>query len=540
MEELLARAGSQAVSLALRSGINIAGGYAIGTLAKFLKRLPEADRREFERIKERLQTKILVITPAIDLIEINAARGNNSLSSTLELTRDLKRSIELFQQKLEDVENEKNVQLAMKEVHFFSADLLGRIEESIPLINLALTTSGANLTSGLPNTVSPGRLLQASKILNQADENYNAIRSTTKAGSHQRKPIQVGPEYELTIYSVYAATAHTDAALGGGAEIAWKEDYVRSKVRLMRMWPEDSRIKYSYQIEIVEDYDDGRYHDEEETQPRKRNIDVSTIMKLSFTASGKLLEIEESSSPVLTLKMNKHYGKLVRKFSRGLTEEYDEEKFYREMAENEEWIALEMYKSDDSESNDNSEDDLWESASDSSDTADHGDEASDDKDLSRAMEQMAIGDTKPSLSLLEYLIRLSSLQANDQESIYNIQDERIALYLRDDSGMKKAGSETGSDNTPATAVSTPPSASSKRSSGRRRVSGRQRVTVSPSPRQGVPRATPREKKDSLTAVSSPMTPWEQDILRKQLFRNVLGVESGSPVKKRTKQPLANR
>lgn len=532
MEELLARAGSQAVSLALRSGINIAGGYAIGTLTKFLRRLPEGDRREFERIKERLQTKILIITPAIDLIELNAARGNNSLASTLELTRDLKHSIEVFQQKLEDVEKEKNVELAMKEVQVYSADLLERIEESIPLINLALTTSGANLTSGLPSTVSPGRLLQASRILNRADENYNALRSTTKIGSHQRKPIQVGPEYELTIYSVYAATAHTDAALGGGAEIAWKEDYVRAKVRLLRLWPTDSRMKYSYEIEIVEDFDDGRYHDEEEAQPRKRNIDVSTIMKLSFTASGKLLEIEESNSPVLTLKMNKHYDKLVRKFSPGVTEEYDEEKFHREMAENEEWIALEMYGSDDSESDNDNDADSWESESDSSDTQGSTDKTA-DKDLSNAMEQMTIGDTRPSLSLLEYLIRLSALQANDQESIYNIQDERIALYLRDDSGIKRTGSETASDQSSVN-VSTPPSASSKRSSGRRRISGRHRASTSPSPRQGVPRATPRENKDSQATVSTPMTPWEHDILRKQLFRNVLGVESGSPVKRQSK------
>ena len=41
-------------------------------------------------------------------------------------------------------------------------------------------------------------------------------------------------------------------------------------------------------------------------------------------------------------------------------------------------------------------------------------------------------ETNNSLALLEYLLRLTSLQCNDQMSILQVHDERLSLYLNDE------------------------------------------------------------------------------------------------------------
>lgn len=58
------------MTFAIRSGISIASGYAIKTLSTFMEKIPEDDRINLDKSKTRLQTKIRVITPAIDLIEL--------------------------------------------------------------------------------------------------------------------------------------------------------------------------------------------------------------------------------------------------------------------------------------------------------------------------------------------------------------------------------------------------------------------------------------------------------------------------------------
>lgn len=58
------------MTFAIRSGVSMATGYAIKSLTQFIATIPESDKRELERSKSRLQTKIQVINPAIDLIEL--------------------------------------------------------------------------------------------------------------------------------------------------------------------------------------------------------------------------------------------------------------------------------------------------------------------------------------------------------------------------------------------------------------------------------------------------------------------------------------
>ena len=69
-----------------------------------------------------------------------------------------------------------------------SSSCFGRIEDAVPLINLAIQASGATLSSQLPHTVSPSRLLQASTFLTAGDTQYQISPRTA---------VQIGPTFNL-------------------------------------------------------------------------------------------------------------------------------------------------------------------------------------------------------------------------------------------------------------------------------------------------------------------------------------------------------
>lgn len=143
----------------------------------------------------------------------------------------------------------------------------------MPLISLALTTSGANLSSSLPDTVSPSRLLQASSLLRKADEAY--------AMSHQ--PVQVGPAFIVKFYSIFASHARVSSV----KDIQWKEEFAKCRASILRIpsrahkeagtpystmengFP-DFSAGYEYELRLLEDLDDGRYHEELEDWSRKK------------------------------------------------------------------------------------------------------------------------------------------------------------------------------------------------------------------------------------------------------------------------------
>lgn len=144
----------------------------------------------------------------------------------------------------------------------------------MPLISLALTTSGANLSSSLPDTVSPSRLLQASSLLRSADEAYES--------SHQ--PVQVGPTFIVKFYSIFTSHARVSSV----KEIQWKEEFAKCRASIIRIPSRahkeagtdahstlvngftDFPPGYEYELRLVEDLDDGRYHEELQDWSKKK------------------------------------------------------------------------------------------------------------------------------------------------------------------------------------------------------------------------------------------------------------------------------
>ena len=214
--------------------------------------------------------------------------------------------------------------------------LLTGIEDAVPLINLAITTSGASLSTTLPATVSPSRMLQASTFLTAGDNEYRR---------NPGRPSQVGPTFTLSLYMLFAGHArpHNEREL---REMTWKETMHKAQVKLMRvpleavqddvrhergesvmesiesgplmhLSAENNADEYAYQLVIIEDLDDDRVHTLEDDEPRPRNYEgvklaglrellpIHQISKIFYADTGKILNIGsdgESNNPILLLK----------------------------------------------------------------------------------------------------------------------------------------------------------------------------------------------------------------------------------------------
>jgi hypothetical protein len=228
--------------------------------------------------------------------------------------------------------------------------LLTRIEDAVPLINLAITTSGASLSTTLPSTVSPSRLLQASTFLTAGDTQYSINPGT---------PIQIGPAFTLSLYMLFAGHSYRiHDNLDSMRDTTWKEVIHKARVKIMRiplqlthnptldgleneenekgsskapilesleskgfhpqiLSGEGKQNEYAYRLEIIEDLDDGRVHsfEEDEAQPSRYGdiplagirefLPIHQISKIFYADTGKILNIGaqgEANSPVLLLK----------------------------------------------------------------------------------------------------------------------------------------------------------------------------------------------------------------------------------------------
>ena len=244
--------------------------------------------------------------------------------------------------------------------------LLARIDQDIPLIQLAITASGESLSTSLPPGISPSRLMQASTFLSFGDMQF---------ASDPTQTVQVGPTFTLSLYMLFVG--HGSASTSRPAKDAnvpitperpgrentknkeeygfeegdrkpiWQEVIHKARVRLCRIpfsWtfarqrgyspalPDGSsaseRVRseassaagrpdeYSYHIEIVEDLDDGRLHDEDGARyipfdgitkaGIRESLPIYQISKIFYTDTGRILNIgnatDGDNNPVLLLK----------------------------------------------------------------------------------------------------------------------------------------------------------------------------------------------------------------------------------------------
>ncbi|KAF2870331.1 RanGTP-binding protein-domain-containing protein [Massariosphaeria phaeospora] len=337
------------MNYAIRTGITITSGYAMQQCGRLLKTVEGHEKEELAALQLRLEGKIRIISPAIDMIELIAARGNTSLESAVTLTKSLRWDIQSLGVRLaKAVGEEKRTRKGSSksrsraqndiELKLIIADikkLLSRIEDAVPLINLAITTSGVSLSTTLPATVSPSRLLQASTFLTAGDTSYSMSLPRAQ---------QIGPVFTLSMYMLFSGHANRPHDMEGIRDTTWKEVMHKARVTLLRVpldnvydyptpfgadnerrsegahghIPSEGRLnEFAYQLLVVEDLDDDRVHtfEDSEAQPGpydgvqlagiRELIPIHEISKIFYADTGKILNIGtdgETNNPILLLK----------------------------------------------------------------------------------------------------------------------------------------------------------------------------------------------------------------------------------------------
>lgn len=470
------------------------------------------------------------------LTSASAARGNTSLESAVSLTKDIREDIqslgnriskaasseELLRKGAKPSKNRAQNDAEIKHIIRDIKALLDRIEDAVPLMSLAITTSGAKLSTSLPSTVSPSRLLQASTFLSAGDTRYSVLPS---------QAVQIGPTFTLSMYMLFASHVrpHDEEGI---REATWKEVMHKARLKLRRVpmhlainpdsqdrrIPADARVdEFAYQLLIIEDLHDGRVHTFEDNEQQPESYDdvatagmreilpVHQISKIFYADTGKLLNINpdgETNNPVLLLKRDIHAIPPRRMMEReeaaydgpepepeqdeaedeaqaqldaqlnaastpGSEHSYHEDSIPKNWRLPQdldpEWIAFEVYTEDDESSDTESEAELSNSPSkpgaetiDPEMMAKLSIDPNDQPSPSRN-QQLAHYDyqapaattaTNPvfvnirtSLSLLETLLRLTSLQQFQQQSHLSISDELLNFFLEESSTTGAGGDE---------------------------------------------------------------------------------------------------
>lgn len=303
-------------------------------------------------------------------------RGNIFLESAAPLAKSLHQEIVSLGRRIEDAATiEEDLHSAIPKSKVATSyrntltdivstikGLLDRIDREIPLLQLAITASGETLSTYLPTGISPSRLLQSSTFL---------IVGDTQFAQDPNRAVQIGPAFKLSLYMLFlghASTAQTNedpsknkrfcngsasrnsqARKGiygleeGERRPLWQEVLHKARVRLCRTradyvfdeilgyrhhprTPKKHTRKlsspqprdfdeYTYHLEIIEDLDDGRVHDDEvdcgpydeiASAGIRESIPIQQISKIFYTDTGRILNIGSASegehNPVLLLK----------------------------------------------------------------------------------------------------------------------------------------------------------------------------------------------------------------------------------------------
>ncbi|OLY82750.1 putative membrane protein [Smittium mucronatum] len=363
----------QTAALVGKAAFGAAGTLALKHVSQYLKNAPKSSSRknsDLKTLKSLFETKLRAIMPAIDLIEIMTARGNSVMKTILPLTNSLRKDIESFCFSLERMEideiNSQNLshshvnrKISSKSTLVFQditsklpldsnypkiledsfqessnqgsdqySDqtericselkmLLSKIDQAVPLLNLALATSGINLGGSLPTGISTSRLLQASSFIvstaNRCDsylkspsivpqnsknpskykKKLNSKSSKKINGTFHSKPIPppsntstklprvlnrnnkcfaVSEPFNLKLYTLFSGSARSKSL----SDFTWKENFPRCQIQLFRTLNSDQTNSFleknttieslinsfSYSLTCTQNLNDGRYHED--------------------------------------------------------------------------------------------------------------------------------------------------------------------------------------------------------------------------------------------------------------------------------------
>lgn len=288
------------------------------------------------------------------------------------MCNDLKSDMDAFASQVGKIQDPDQIKLRL-------GRLLANVDEAIPSLHLSLR-SIENKTGAV--AVSPGKLIQASSILRGTDS-----------------------VFRIRLYSLFTANqraASVDA-------FTWKEEFHKAELVIKN---DNTKEKRDYHLHIVEDTDDGLYHEEGE-EKQQLKVDVCRIERMYYTQSGQLLNIENSKASVLVLKVAK---KLKTKTADGTEEEHVVEvkesapEIIKEELQESDWYAVGLWSDQESIEDDEDSDSVKSSKSSSS--------------------NVSSTDLNLNLLLLESIIKLALLEITEQMNHLYASDELITLYMK--------------------------------------------------------------------------------------------------------------
>ncbi|KAI1141784.1 Ran-binding-domain-containing protein [Hypoxylon sp. FL0543] len=341
MDAFLSKLSYHATSYAIRSCLALTSTYVIQQGSRLLKTVDDDPlRAELCHLQRRLARKIELISPILESIEFRYTRGNSALEAVVRTAQELRANVDSLGKRLEvaalsdeprqngGAKNSTSASLRRLEIQSIITDikqLITDIDDSIPLINLWVSAIGG--IQAQPSSFSPSRLLQASMLVNVGDTQYIL---------NPGKPMQIGPDFVLSLYMLFRAHASPEdprepyGLEDGQRKPVWQEVIHKARVRLCRVPLDDefsemnnltenaSYVGYAYQLQIVEDLDDGRVHTYEAGDPQPSSYDgiphagirefipVRQVSKMFYADVGRILNITNedgaSSNPVLLLK----------------------------------------------------------------------------------------------------------------------------------------------------------------------------------------------------------------------------------------------
>ncbi|KAI9283946.1 RanGTP-binding protein-domain-containing protein [Umbelopsis sp. AD052] len=375
MDELFSKLALQTANTVTRIAINHATNAALKSVTSYLLKQPKTKQQQhgIEDLQRQLDLRIKNLKPTIDIIARRVADGQEDLEPALEMCKDLRRDIDSFGA---DIDMESKTTTTTPEfVALQLRNVLQRVDDTIPWLQLALRTSDIEKGTRRGANASTSRLLRAVSVLHQCKDGDKTI------------------EFNLRLYSMFLGNVRPSTA----KDFTWKEDYHKCKATLTK------KSAFNYQLNIKEDLEDLRYHEEGE-KAGQLNFDISHLQRMYYTKSGELLNIEDSKTPVLVLKITK---------TANIAEPSSDSKsttlktISSDEAHAATWYALEEWKDDEDES-------------------DNEDEGTPEKAQDSKTQKTLF---HPSLPILEATLRLAQLETTEEMDVLQAGDDLIDLYM---------------------------------------------------------------------------------------------------------------
>lgn len=195
--------------------------------------------------------------------------------------------------------------------------------------------------------------------------------------------------YFTVVHEQKVNNNHITIIIQGLVDWTWTEEYSRAKLFLY------TQEAFEYTLQITEDFNDGRFH-EENTLPKTKSWRVNQLAHLFFGTCGSLLKIN-SNAPALVLKIESKSSSGNVNVSGTPSQNQPSE-----------WFAVQVY--------------------DSNHYSDTSDTSSNDSEISNVIESNTVSDPS-ALCVLEYIIRLASLEYMKKTQHTDINDEFISLFM---------------------------------------------------------------------------------------------------------------